>query len=945
MDEFRTSEVQWQALVNALAEGLLLFDLEGVLQYLNPEAERLLAWKMAEALGIRTYRDLHDPSQNPEEMCFIERALASQTVVRANGEKVFRQDGSAFISMAVASPVMESGHVVGCVVALRDMSQSIQLCEDRRQLNLQNAALNATTHAILKMDHEGKILWANPAFTHLTGYSLESVLGQTPRFLCSGYQDQAFYERMWKTILDGQIWQGELVNRRMDGTLYSEEMTITPVKVESHEITHFIAVKQDISERLTNQRALRNSEEQFRDMFESMSNAVVVFEISNDRQDFICTDINRAAALIEKISRKEAIGSSITKIFPLVKELGVFKLCHQVFRTGKRVEIPGFYYENQRASGWSEGLIYKLTSGNIVVLYENVTQSVLNEKALWQEKERAQVTLASIGDAVLTTDVQGRVTFLNPVAETMIGWTNQEAQGLMVERVFDIYHENTGLALAQPVRRCLKEQRIIALANHAVLRNRDGKQLFHIEDSAAPICDREGKVIGAVLVFHDVSEKRDLLRRMSYQANHDALTDLPNRQLFIDRVHEAILQASRHEEQVAVFFLDLDGFKLVNDTLGHAAGDALLLKVGKRFKKSLRQEDIVARHGGDEFLILLPHLQSKQQAAKVAQKLLDTLSAPFQLAKQDVYISASLGIALYPVDGEDSETLIQHADMAMYQVKAKGRNHFHFYTVVLHERLEERLALQNEMRRAMERQEFVLYYQPQFRLSDGQFCGMEALVRWQHPQRGFLLPGKFISIAENSGLILPLGEWVLRSACAQNKLWQDMGYPPVRVAVNLSARQFQQKDLVSQVAEILKETGLEPEWLELEITESLSMENVVVSVEILEKLKDMGVHLAIDDFGTGFSSLSYLNRFSLNTLKIDRSFITGVDVHSDGQAIVLTIIQLAQNLGLKVIAEGVETQGELDFLRSKGCDEVQGFLLAKPDSIDKLVSYFTENRT
>ena len=940
MDEFRTSEVQLQALVNALAEGLLLFDLEGVLQYLNPEAERLLAWKMAEALGIRTYRDLHDPSQNPEEMCFIERALASQTVVRADGEKVFRQDGSAFISMAVASPVMESGHVVGCVVALRDMSQSIQLCEDRRQLNLQNAALNATTHAILKMDHEGKILWANPAFTHLTGYSLESVLGQTPRFLCSGYQDQAFYERMWKTILDGQIWQGELVNRRMDGTLYSEEMTITPVKVESHEITHFIAVKQDISERLTNQRALRNSEEQFRDMFESMSNAVVVFEISNDRQDFICTDINRAAALIEKISRKEAIGSSITKIFPLVKELGVFILCHQVFRTGKRVEIPAFYYENQRASGWSEGLIYKLTSGNIVVLYENVTQSVLNEKALWQEKERAQVTLASIGDAVLTTDVQGRVTFLNPVAETMIGWTNQEAQGLMVERVFDIYHENTGLALAQPVRRCLKEQRIIALANHAVLRNRDGKQLFHIEDSAAPICDREGKVIGAVLVFHDVSEKRDLLRRMSYQANHDALTDLPNRQLFIDRVHEAILQASRHEEQVAVFFLDLDGFKLVNDTLGHAAGDALLRKVGKRFKKSLCQVDTVARHGGDEFLILLPHLQSKQQAAKVAQKLLDTLSAPFQLAKQDVYISASLGIALYPVDGEDSETLIQHADMAMYQVKAKGRNHFHFYTVALHERLEERLALQNEMRRAMERQEFVLYYQPQFRLSDGQFCGMEALVRWQHPQRGFLLPGKFISIAENSGFILPLGEWVLRSACAQNKLWQDMGYPPVRVAVNLSARQFQQKDLVSQVAEILKETGLEPEWLELEITESLSMENVVVSVEILEKLKDMGVHLAIDDFGTGFSSLSYLNRFSLNTLKIDRSFITGVDVHSERQAIVLTIIQLAQNLGLKVIAEGVETQGELDFLRSKGCDEVQGFLLAKPDSIEKLVSYF-----
>lgn len=806
-------------------------------------------------------------------------------------------------------------------------------------------ALNAVTHAIVKMDNAGKILWANPAFTHLTGYSLENVSGKTPRFLRSGYQDQGFYERMWKTILDGQIWQGELINRRMDGTLYREEMTITPVQEEGQGITHFIAVKQDISERLANQRALRNSEEQFRDMFETMSNAVVVFEISNDRQDFICTDINRAAEQIENISRKEAVGASITKVFPLVKELGLFSLCHQVFRTGKRVEFPVFYYKNQRATGWSEGLIYKLTTGNIVVLYEDVTERVLNEKALWQEKERAQVTLASIGDAVLTTDVQGRVTYLNPVAETMIGWTNEEAQGIMIERVFDIYHESTGLALEQPARRCLLEQRIIALANHAVLRNRDGKQLFHIEDSAAPIRDREGKVIGAVLVFHDVSEKRDLLRRMSYQANHDALTDLPNRQLFVDLVHQAILQASQNKKQVAVFFLDLDGFKLVNDTLGHAAGDALLRQVGKRFKTALRQEDTVARHGGDEFLILLPYLPSEQQAAKVAQKILDTLNAPFQMDKQEVYISASLGIALYPVDGEEPESLIQHADMAMYQVKAKGRNHYHFYTVALHERQAERLALQNEMRRALERHEFVLYYQPQYRLSDGQLCGMEALVRWQHPERGFLLPGKFISIAEESGLILPLGEWVLQSACAQNKLWQDMGYPSVRVAVNLSARQFQQKDLVRQVARILKETGLEPEWLELEITESLSMENVVVSVEILQKLKSMGIHLAIDDFGTGFSSLSYLNRFSLNTLKIDRSFITGVDVHSDGQAIVLTIIQLAKNLGLKVIAEGVETQAELDFLRNKGCDEVQGFLLAKPVSIEKLVSYFPGNRT
>lgn len=1120
MDKIKSNEVQLQ-LANALAEGLLLFDENGVVQYLNPGAERLIGWNMVEDQGIRTHKDLHDPSKTHDDrVCFFERALMSQTVVRVEGEKIFRPDGSAFFALVVASPFMENGAIVGCAVALSDISESIQLREDleeslarvrqlkhtelresilygitqrvlieqplpdifqylceelvqtlgypvafvalkaddgsanivaqcgmseaeitalqmrwddttqgqggfgkairsnlpqiynlnnspftqawysiykkrslrsvavfpvssskkvlgvltlyslreeafdatsiermqsfmdqldlalwtdegRRKLLLQNTALAVAAHAIVILDGAGKILWANPAFTHLTGYDSQTVLGQTPRFLRSGYQDQAFYGRMWKTVLAGQVWQGELINRRADGTLYCEEMTITPVKAETQEITHFIAVKQDVSERLANQRALRNSEEQFRDMFETMTNAVVVFKISDCGQNFVCTDINQAAEQIENIPREQAIGSLLTHVFPLAIELGILKLCLHVFHTGERMRFPAIFYKNERATGWSEGIIYKLAAGNIVVLYDDVSQRVLNEKTLWQEKERAQVTLASIGDAVLTTDVGGNVTYINPVAEMMTGWSNEQAQGLEIESIFDIFHESTEKPMVQPVRQCLMENRVIELSNHAVLRHRDGQQLFYIDDSAAPIRDRDGQMIGAVLVFHDVSEKRELLRLLSHQAHHDALTNLPNRQLFKERVQQAILQARRHQEQVAVFFIDLDRFKLVNDTLGHAAGDSLLCQVGERFQAALRQEDTVARQGGDEFLILLPKLPSEQQAAQVAQKVIEVLNEPFQLLKQEVYLSASIGIALYPVDGEESEMLIQHADMAMYQVKAEGRNHYNFYTHALNERLAERLALQNEMRRALERNEFILYYQPQYRLSDGQLCGMEALVRWQHPERGFLPPGKFISIAEDSGLILPLGEWVLRTACVQNKLWQDMGYSPVRVAVNLSARQFRQKDLLKQIAEILKETQLDPQWLELEITESLSMENVRVSMGILQKLKSMGIHISIDDFGTGFSSLSYLSRFSVNSLKIDRSFVSKLSEQLDDQAIVLTIIQLAQNLGLNVIAEGVETQAQLEYLRTMGCDEVQGFLLAKPVPIEDMVTYFS----
>jgi PAS domain S-box/diguanylate cyclase (GGDEF) domain len=1112
MDNLKTSVNQFQLLAHALAEGILLFDRKGVVQYLNPEAERLLGWDAKETVGLRTYRDLFDPAEtHDEKICIFEHVMITQTVVSVEKKKIYRLNGSKFFSRLIVSPVEDNGVVVGCTLALTDISEldflreelqeswaeiqklkfkeqrenilygiihrvlikqplpdifqylcvemvntmgypvayialkekdgssrivaqcglseteipSFQMCwnicqqlkiynlkdvahiqpwqeifkklalssvaifpissnnnrvkgiltlysqredyfdaervgrlqslaehldlvfwtaEGRGILHLQNMALAASVHSIVILDGEGKILWTNSAFTRLTGYTLKAVLGHTLRFLRSGYQDNSFYKRLWDSVMAGHTWQGELLNRRADGTLYFEEMTITPVKAEGEKITHFIAVKLDVSERVANQRALRDSEEQLREMFETMNSAVVVFRISEDGQDFICTDINRVAEKVENISREQAIGSSIVRVFPLIKELGLLKLCFQVFKTGKRVHFPAVFFKNQRATGWSEGVIYKLSTGKIVFLYDEVSQRVLNENALWQEKERAQVTLASIGDAVLTTDVDGNVTYLNPIAETMTGWRNEEAQGLRIENVFDIFHERTGQPMAQPIWRCLQEDRVIELSNHAVLRHRGGQQRYYIDDSAAPIRDREGRVIGAVLVFHDVSEKRELQRRLIHQAHYDALTDLPNRQLFKECVDQAILHSRHLREYVAVFFIDLDGFKLVNDTLGHTAGDSLLCQVGERFREILRQEDTVARQGGDEFLILMSNLHSARQAEQMAQKLLNVFDAPFQLLNQEVYLTASLGIALYPSDGENSEILIQHADMAMYQVKAEGSNHFTFYTRALNERLAERLALQNEMRPALGKNEFVLYYQPLCRLSDGQLCGMEALVRWQHPERGFLLPGKFIPIAEESGLILPLGEWILRTACAQNKLWQDMGYPPVCVSVNLSARQFRQKDLVKQVDEVLKETGLDPRWLTLEITESLSMENVVRSVEILQKLRDMGIQLSIDDFGTGFSSLSYLSRFSLNTLKIDRSFISKLNEGLDGQAIVLSIIQLAQNLSLNVIAEGVETQTQLDTLRTMGCDEVQGFFLAKPSPVEEMQSYLSNHR-
>src|SRR5665648_162165 len=813
--------------------------------------------------------------------------------------------------------------------------------EDRSQLRIQSTALSAAANAIILTDRTGKLLWANPAFAQLTGYAFEEVQGRNIRFLQSGYQDSAFYKIMWDTVLSGETWRGELINRHAKGSLYREEMTLTPVQVDGVEVTHFIAIKQDVSEYFATHKALRDSEERYQEMFENMSNAVAVFQFSEDEKIFHCKAFNRAAEKIENVPRSEVLDQPLDQFFSKHESLGLLKIFNHVFRTGEALHFPATYYHNGRIPGWREGFIYKLSTGEVVAIYEDVTRRKQDEEILWLEKERAQITLASIGDAVITTNVQVEITYLNPVAERMTGWTNEQAKGLPLLSVFKLHNENTGQAVANPVIQCLSEKRIVTLANHTTLTHRDGSR-FAIEESAAPICDRRGAVIGAVLVFHDVSEKRALLHQLFHQAHHDALTGLPNRVLFKDRAQQALAQAHRQQAQVAVLFLDLDRFKLINDTLGHTVGDQLLLATADRLVASLREGDTVSRQGGDEFLILLPRMRSENQVAQVAQKLINIFKEPLHLQEKEIYITVSLGIALYPSDGEDIENLIKYADAAMYHAKEEGRNRYQFYTLTFNQALSERLDLQNDLRHALAFEEFVLYYQPQYRIFDKQMCGMEALVRWQHPERGFLLPGEFISIAEESGLILPLGEWVLRSACLQNKRWQEMGYPPVRVAVNLSARQFRQANLVSQIAQILSETGLDPQWLELEITESISMENSSSTLTILQELKGMGIHLSIDDFGTGFSSLSYLSQFSLDTLKIDRSFVRMLTTQSDervrGNEIVTTIIQLAHNLGLRVIAEGVETEAQLDFLRSHGCSEVQGYLFARPVSAEDLLT-------
>ncbi len=442
--------------------------------------------------------------------------------------------------------------------------------------------------------------------------------------------------------------------------------------------------------------------------------------------------------------------------------------------------------------------------------------------------------------------------------------------------------------------------------------------------------EKSGEVVGVIGVATDITERKQAEKRLVQLANFDSLTGLPNRSLFRDRLKHAVAQAHRKKHLVALLFLDLDRFKMINDSLGHHAGDELLKAVSKRLLVNAREEDTVARLGGDEFTVILEGITSSEDATIVARKILQVMGKPFVLDGHEVFVTTSVGITIFPIDASGIDELLKNADTAMYRAKEHGRNNYQFYTADMNAKAVEHLIMEGSLRHALERDEFILHFQPQVDLHSREITGMEALLRWNHPDLGLLYPNQFMLLAEETGLIISIGEWVLEQACKQAVEWRDRGIPPLRMAVNLSALQFRKNDLVAVIAGILDFSGLDPQFLELEITESFLMENVDSAITKLQDLSALGVHLAIDDFGTGYSSLSYLKRFPLNALKIDQSFVRDISTDSDDAAIVEAIIALAHSLHLRVMAEGVETEEQLNFLRTRGCDLVQGFLVSHP---------------
>jgi diguanylate cyclase (GGDEF)-like protein/PAS domain S-box-containing protein len=551
------------------------------------------------------------------------------------------------------------------------------------------------------------------------------------------------------------------------------------------------------------------------------------------------------------------------------------------------------------------------------------------EEALFEEKERAQVTLNSIGDAVICTDISGKITYLNLVAEKMTGWQLQEAAARPMAEVFRILDATSRETIPNPMEMAVGENRTVHLPPNCVLLRRDGSEI-PIEDSVSPIHDREGRVTGAVIVFSDVSAARALTLQMAHSAQHDFLTGLPNRMLFNDRVSQAIILAPRHAKKVGVLFLDLDGFKHINDSLGHPVGDKLLQSIASRLVHCVRGSDTVSRQGGDEFVVLLSEVDRSEDAAITARKMLQTVAEPHSIDQHDLHVTTSIGLSVFPDDGHDAETLIKNADTAMYQAKENGRQSYQFFKPAMNVRAVERQSIEESLRRALEREEFALRYQPKVNLRTGEITGAEALIRWTHPTRGPVSPAQFIPVAEDCGLIVPIGNWVLREACKQARAWLDAGLSLGTMAVNISAMEFRHDNFLESVFAILGETGLGPKSLELELTESVLMKRAESAASVLHTLKARGVQVAVDDFGTGYSSLSYLRKFPVDALKIDQSFVREITIVPEDTSIVTAIISMARSLKLRVVAEGVEKLAELEFLQAHQCEEAQGYYFSRP---------------
>ena len=710
----------------------------------------------------------------------------------------------------------------------------------------------------------------------------------------------------------------------------SKEQQFSEADQQSHEISGRSRVQDAMAESETRYRSL------FENMLDGFAYCEMLFDDGGRPTDFVYLAVNSSFGSLTGLA--DVVGKRFTEVIPEGKDSQpeLFERYGRVVLTG---EPERFEIEIKALGMWFSISAYPAGKRCFVATFDNVTERKQAEEALLFKTALLEAQTETTIDGILVVNESDHIVLAN----RQFGLNFEIPDELLSTRDDLLVRKHVTAKVEAPD---AFVETISYINSHRDEKSSDELRLKNgkvFDRYSAPLVDSKSQYRGRVWYFRDITDRKLAEERVQFLAYYDALTGLPNRTLLQDRLLHALAEARRHKYKVALLFLDLDRFKDINDSLGHSVGDLLLQEVAKRLKTSGREQDTVARLGGDEFLITLTHVKDLPDAAVAAERFMDAMTAEFVVQGHSLSIGCSVGISVFPEHGADVETLIKNADAAMYSAKESGRNSFRFFTQDMSAQVVERLNLEKGLRLALAREELFLMYQPQMDIATGRITGLEALLRWRHPELGLVPPDKFIRIAENSGLIVPIGEWVLRTACRQAQKWQNEGLPAVTVAVNVSAVQFRQEDFCALVRRVLHETGLTPKYLELELTEGLLLENADLTLSVVQQLKAMGLTLAIDDFGTGYSSFSYLRQFRVSNLKIDRSFIRDVAVNPDDAAITAAIISLAKSLRLKVIAEGVENEAQMSFLRAHQCDEIQGYYFSKPLAFDKVADKLRGN--
>jgi diguanylate cyclase (GGDEF)-like protein/PAS domain S-box-containing protein len=801
-------------------------------------------------------------------------------------------------------------------VAIQKARDDAQRAELHRQLQgseatfrsvFENAAVGMTL-----TDPDGRLVRCNPALARMLGYGEHELVGKS--FSSFTHPDDIEPNRsLYQDLVAGRITHFQLEKRylRKDGGVIWVDLTVSmpPPATAGERLS--IGMMEDISTRKRAQQALQDSEQRYRGILETMTVGFLAID-----QRWRITYANARAAEIIGKPLPEFVGKTFAEAFPEA----VGSPFEADYRKAMRERVT--LRSEQYFEPWDRWFEVRVdpTPEGIGIFFRDISEQRRSDAAL----KRFRAAMEASGDGIILVDrATLRYVDVNQTLCDLVGYSREEILGMTPMDLFSADRES----LERDYDAIIADNDAAASKVEGTYRRKDGS-IVPIETRRRALHTEDGWII--VGTARDISERKQAEERIGYLATHDGLTDLPNRNLIQDRIVQAIAHARRAGRQLALLYLDLDRFKVINDGYGHPFGDAVLRVAGERLARLVREGDTVARYGGDEFLILLADLRKAADAYIVAQKVIEGLNSPIEVQGRQVHLSGSIGVSVFPQDGETPEALISNADVAMYRAKELGRNTYQFFTREMSDESLRRVDLETRLRGAAAAGQLQLAYQPKVSLEDGRVTGCEALLRWNLPGTGPVSPARFIPIAEDSGLIVPIGDWVLRTACAQNKAWLDAGLPPLTVAVNISARQFLQQDIVAWVMRTLEETGLPPAQLELELTESLIAQDVEKVIATVNQLKAAGVKLSIDDFGTGYSSLSYLKRFRVDTLKIDQSFVRNMLTEMDDATIVLAVISLAHNLKFKVVAEGVETHEACRFLRLNRCDEIQGYFFSKP---------------